>query len=441
MNICRTCLKSPAIRNISELGKGICEDNKSYLEIMMFCLDIKVTQDSKVTTKLCNNCYRKIISFYNFKALSLKNDIYLKSISSEVTLDHKVSIYVDENSVKHENSIDSYEFGSVIANCQMEIKQELDVKDEDTLADVESDEELLSVIQRVKYENIKDETKENAPIYKKRGRPRKIKPLKLENVKQERQVCEECGKSVRNLKEHSLQHLPMSERKKLQCKVCPKLFSTYGARTRHYKIKHLGIKSECNICHKKVVCLSTHRLRVHNREALPFACVQCERRFVSQGVLDVHMTTHTKDRAFQCDVCEKKFRSQLHVNIHKRQVHDKEKTHLCQFCSKTFFKKYHLQVHLRSHTKERPYECSECGKFFSSSSTLKEHRLIHGDVKNYHCDLCDMSFMKPGYLKVHMISHTKEKRYPCGFCGVRFGRSDHRRRHEFTAHQKHLRAD
>ncbi|XP_063381131.1 zinc finger protein 121-like [Cydia fagiglandana] len=316
MNICRTCLKTPAIRNISELEKGIGEDNKNYLEIMVFCLDIKVTQDSKITTKLCNNCYRKIISFYKFKALSLKNDAYLKSL--EVTLvDHKSSIYVDENNVKHENSLDYDEYVSVIDNCPMDIKQELDVKDEDTWAGVESDEELLSVIQRVKYENIKDETKENAPINKKRGRPRKIKALKLENVKQERQVCEECGKSVRNLKEHSLQHLPMSERKKLQCKVCPKLFSTYGARTRHYKIKHLGIKSECNICHKKVVCLSTHRLRVHNREALPFACVQCERRFVSQGVLDVHMTTHTKDRAFQCDVCEKKFRSQLHVNIHK----------------------------------------------------------------------------------------------------------------------------
>ena len=37
-----------------------------------------------------------------------------------------------------------------------------------------------------------------------------------------------------------------------------------------------------------------------------------------------------------------------------------------------------------------------------------------------------------------MISHTKEKRYQCQFCDVKFGRSDHRRRHEKTAHGQHL---
>lgn len=88
------------------------------------------------------------------------------------------------------------------------------------------------------------------PIPKIYARSKK-KKLKPENDKDNgRQVCEECGKSVRNLKDHAVQHQPKSERRKLPCKVCPKVFTNYSARSRHYKIKHLGLKKKCDICDK-----------------------------------------------------------------------------------------------------------------------------------------------------------------------------------------------
>ncbi|XP_063380551.1 zinc finger protein 493-like isoform X2 [Cydia fagiglandana] len=445
MDLCRTCLKTPANKAMLDLERGINVDNKNYFEIMVFCLDIEVTQDSKITTNLCNTCYRKIISFYKFKVLSLKNDAYLKSLNPVISDEaQKLSVYVDENGIKHENPLEADEYGSCIFEedrAEIDVKNEIkfgneDIKNEeqledikieaqdDTLEDIESDKEPLSVVKKIKIEKSKQK------ISKKRGRPPKSKP--------EYQMCEECGKPVRNLKQHSVLHKPKDERKMYPCKVpgCPKLLFTVRGRKYHYKTTHLGLKFKCEICGKEVTNLSSHRLLVHNQTALRYGCASCGRRFLSRTALATHMTSHTQDHAFECDVCQKKFRSKPFVSRHIRQVHQKERKFQCEFCSKGFFRKSALNEHLRTHTEERPYKCEDCGKAFTWSSTLKSHRLIHSDEKRFHCKLCDKSFVKPGYLSAHMVSHTKEKRYPCAFCGVRFGRSDHRNRHQLTAHKK-----
>lgn len=37
-------------------------------------------------------------------------------------------------------------------------------------------------------------------------------------------------------------------------------------------------------------------------------------------------------------------------------------------------------------------------------------------------------------LSTHLLLHTKEKRHACRICAVKFKRTDHRNRHEMTAH-------
>ncbi|XP_063618259.1 zinc finger protein 595-like [Cydia splendana] len=420
MNTCRTCLKTPADKDISKLNKSVKNDNRKCIDIIEFCLDIKVTEDSKITTKLCNNCYRKIISFYKFKALSLKNDAYLRSLEPPGQLvDQKQSIYVDGNGIKHENPLEIDEYGPcIVEEYNREIKIEIDFK----------------------HEEIDGEKSLSGNCKERKKKAKKLSLVKAERIKPKKLICEECGKTVLNLKQHLLQHRPKEERKMLHCQACPKVFSSRSGRNKHYAVAHLGLKMKCDICHKEVSSVKTHKMQVHNRHELPFSCVFCSKRFISRTGLEAHVAGHTKHFSYECDECHNTFRSKMSISTHIRMVHIKEKLYQCHLCSKAFFKKYSLQKHVWSHTKERPFECEECGKSFGDRTTLRNHRLTHADVKSFRCEVCDMSFARKGYLSAHMISHTKEKRYPCGFCGVRFGRSDHRRRHEFTAHKKFINA-
>ncbi|XP_061713738.1 zinc finger protein 454-like [Cydia pomonella] len=457
MNICRTCLKTPADKRISELENVIKGYNKNSFHIMLFCLDIEVIEKSKVTTNLCNNCYRKIISYYKFKTLSQKNDAYLKSLDPAVPLeDQKLSVYVDENGIKHENFLDPDDFGPSLLEdntgfkIKVEIKDdesvgdiEINVKDKDTLQNPESDEEPLSVAQKDKYENVKNDCKENAPVHKKRGRPKKVKLPKKRKVKEERQVCEECGKSVRNLKLHSLLHRRKDERQMIQCKLCPKFFYTVHGRNKHHHNIHSGIsKSICDICNKEVKDLKGHIKMMHNRESLPHGCVSCERRFTCRSALDKHMAKHVgvPELPYECDICKRRFRFKNNVSKHIRKCHLNEKNYQCQICSKTFFDKQPFIGHVETHSKKRLYKCKDCGRGLKTRDTLKKHLLLHRNDK-FPCQLCSKTFQTLEYLRVHMRIHTKEKRFECRFCGERFGRTDRRRRHESIAHQKQLKAE
>ncbi|CAB3223785.1 unnamed protein product [Arctia plantaginis] len=427
MTACRICLSEKPDKDILELQVNEKRDVKSFAEIIMFCLDIQVEQDSKISTKLCLKCHKKILTFYKFKSLALNSDAYLRSVEI------KNEIYLKEDEIKIES--EELSIGGDADELKHELNDDICLKRECPENDFNSasEDELLSVIKKIKYEYV-EEVKENEPKIRRRKRTK----VNSNVASSSKQMCEECGKTVSDLKAHSYLHLPMSERKRIKCHVCDKMFSSHSARYKHNKIKHLGVKQICTICNKAVTHLRQHNRVVHDRESLPLECVECGRRFISKSNLDLHMRTHTKDRPFGCDLCDKKFATKGLVHQHIRSVHDKEKSHLCQLCSKSFFKKYHLHVHLKSHSKEKTYECPDCGKFYKTVATLKSHRETHGDVRNFGCQICTQTFMKKDYLMAHMLSHTKEKRYSCQYCGVKFHRSDHRKRHEYTAHQKHL---
>ena len=66
--------------------------------------------------------------------------------------------------------------------------------------------------------------------------------------------------------------------------------------------------------------------------------------------------THSRKRAFHCEVCEKAFGHHGQLMRHKL-IHSGERPFLCNVCNKAFIQRSHLMQHKQIHTRERPVLC------------------------------------------------------------------------------------
>lgn len=105
-------------------------------------------QDSNLTTKICVKCYRKTLSFNQFKLLALKNNSYLNTNSDDIVNKENIIIKLDETPITSDDNCG--------ANQSILMKEEPSLKVEDEGAGDNSDDEFLSVIKSIKYEFIED---------------------------------------------------------------------------------------------------------------------------------------------------------------------------------------------------------------------------------------------------------------------------------------------
>ncbi|GFT46975.1 zinc finger protein 227 [Trichonephila clavipes] len=89
-------------------------------------------------------------------------------------------------------------------------------------------------------------------------------------------------------------------------------------------------------------------------------------------------------------------------------------------CNSSFSTSGGLKVHLSTHTNEKPYICEICGKSFSRATRLKAHLRIHTKEMPYVCKICNKGFSQNGSLRYHLSIHTKEKPYVCEMCNKGF---------------------
>jgi KRAB domain-containing zinc finger protein len=134
----------------------------------------------------------------------------------------------------------------------------------------------------------------------------------------------------------------------LSCHICKQEFSrSLGYFVDHMKIKHPEQFGEVN---------------------LTFLCPHCDMEFNSKAESSSHLK-ECQAKRFECHHCPKRFGTERLLKIHLSSVNG-IKNHKCTFCDKLFANQTEMKVHERSHTKDKPYQCSfpGCNKKFRTNS-------------------------------------------------------------------------
>lgn len=219
-------------------------------------------------------------------------------------------------------------------------------------------------------------------------------------------ICKECGSVFRRqaaLKKHELTH-------DVRCEPCGKVFRRVADLNKHKKSVHTAVK--------------------------PYECPHCERGFTCRVSLERHVRSHTGEKPYQCPKCDKAFASTSGLSQHTDRYHSGGKFRFtCPFCNKGFIAQAQMQLHIRSHTGEKPFTCTFCDRSFARKHKLIVHTRIHTGEKPYTCSTCGKAFSDRGNYLVHTRTHTGKKPYQCLICPKGFHRKPHLLQHMLT-HQE-----
>ncbi|XP_033899484.1 zinc finger protein 692-like isoform X2 [Acipenser ruthenus] len=122
--------------------------------------------------------------------------------------------------------------------------------------------------------------------------------------------------------------------------------------------------------------LRLHILSYHKRiRRLTCTFPGCTQRCLNKAHLKEHLTRHSNERTFVCEVCNKGFKTSKNLTVHKR-IHTGEKPLQCEFCGYTCRQKASLNWHMKKHNVESSYSfcCELCGKRFESKLNLHFHK-------------------------------------------------------------------
>uniref|UniRef100_A0A5F9CFE3 C2H2-type domain-containing protein n=1 Tax=Oryctolagus cuniculus TaxID=9986 RepID=A0A5F9CFE3_RABIT len=222
-------------------------------------------------------------------------------------------------------------------------------------------------------------------------------------------ACKECGDTFR-LKVLLVQHQRVhSEAKGWECGDCGQVFRGVSEFNEHRK-SHVAAEPRPGPSWALEDAVAKREQL--EREAKPFECEECGKRFKKNAGLSQHLRVHSREKPLDCEECGRSFKADAHLFRHQK-LHTADKPFACRACSRDFLDRQELLKHQRAHTGHLPFDCDDCGKSFRGVSGLAEHQRIHSGAKPYGCPHCGKLFRRSSELTKHRRIHTGEKPYAC----------------------------
>ena len=219
-------------------------------------------------------------------------------------------------------------------------------------------------------------------------------------------TVEVINKSPFNIQEPTSQNQSLTQsnnesqsKKKNECEICKKSFSTLGNMRNHFLTIHQNYrpyKCEFPGCTKRYSILSRYQVHLRTHEGKkPFLCQICNKSFNEKGNLKTHLRFHSELRPFQCPQCTKSYKTNGHLKDHIEIQHKKIKKYICEICNKKFGRISTLKAHKKTHTGEKNFKCKleGCNKYFAEKGNMEIHYKRHLK-KNYGKKNIEIAFEK-----------------------------------------------
>lgn len=249
--------------------------------------------------QICFTCLRELENAYSFRSKCQDVDGQLRASK--------------ENTVKIEINVHDEGNGQTNQQFHIEVEKIEDYHIDDT-NEFDNDDHLEST------NDIDICKEEKRSTVEKKISKRNIKIRKKYRYDYSR-VCEICGKSTRNIKNHMDSH---ATEKLYNCDQCGKKFKFKSGLVIHKAVHNSTPRKTCEVCGKTFHVLAQYRKHfVYHANERKFSCETCGKAFHTKEILTVHMRMHTDERPFSCPECGKTFRTAGCVSRHKRIVHKK----------------------------------------------------------------------------------------------------------------------
>ena len=162
-----------------------------------------------------------------------------------------------------------------------------------------------------------------------------LKKHKLGNCHQSSGECPKCGKAFEERRNKKCPcgwvNQNWGKDKKYICNLCGEQFCQESSLTKHTEIckqyadEGLTKGRVCRGCNREFARFAELRKHIlystvcSNQPDQRIPCTQCNKKFLTEKLLNIHMRVHTGETPFHCQTCDRKFKFASQYNNHKCQ--------------------------------------------------------------------------------------------------------------------------